>query len=61
MESIAGLASFWFLFAWQEKSLLPSLLGAVLIGYLPQYFNGLEKNGGNYWRVSSCHNMAVAL
>lgn len=52
IEAITGLVSFWFLFVWQGKSLVSSILGAILLGYLPQYFNGLEKKGGNHWPVS---------
>jgi len=46
---------------WQEKCLLSSLLGALLGGYLPQYFNGLEKKGGNHWRPFQSWKLMYAL
>jgi hypothetical protein len=52
LEAVAGVASFAWLWWLQHHSLTHSLLGAVLCAYVPQYFNGLEKKGGNYWRVS---------
>lgn len=56
LESLAGLISFWFLHVRQERHFLSSILGAVMIGYLPQYFNGLEKKGGNHWAVGGVHS-----
>jgi hypothetical protein len=53
VESLSGLASFCFLYLYQERPLLSSLLTSLFLGYLPQYFNGLEKKGGNHWAVSS--------
>ena len=55
LEALVCVGSFWLLHMWQwwDQPLFASLLTAVLLGYLPQYFNGLEKKGGDHWPVRS--------
>ena len=50
-ESVVGIVSFVVLYLWKEKPFFISFISALLLAYLPQYFNGLEKKGGNHWRV----------
>lgn len=47
-QLLLGGVSFWLL---GSLGLGKALLGAVLMAYLPEYFNGAEKKGGNHWEA----------